>query len=78
MGKKKSPPCYEIRDVPGKGVGLFATRDIDVGQLVVAEAPLFTASSPSSIVEGVKRLNDQDRSASLRFVTITVPIHLRP
>lgn len=62
MGKKKSPPCYEIRDVPGKGVGLFATRDIDVGQLILAENPLFTASSPTSIVEAVDRLSDEDRA----------------
>ncbi|KAF8584456.1 SET domain-containing protein [Ramaria rubella] len=30
---------YEIRDSPGKGRGLFATRDIQFGQLIVDERP---------------------------------------
>ncbi|KAF8584458.1 SET domain-containing protein, partial [Ramaria rubella] len=30
---------YEIKDSPGKGKGLFATRDIQFGQLIVDERP---------------------------------------
>lgn len=33
-------PAYELRDVPGKGKGMIATRDIDPGELVIVERPI--------------------------------------
>ena len=31
---------FVIRDLPGKGKGVLAVRDISEGELVIAEAPL--------------------------------------
>lgn len=36
-------PC-EVLPVPGMGLGLYATRDIEAGELVVAERPLMLVS----------------------------------
>ncbi|KAF8513962.1 hypothetical protein JB92DRAFT_2811742 [Gautieria morchelliformis] len=33
-------PSYEIRDAPGKGLGVFATRNIAFGEIIVVERPL--------------------------------------
>lgn len=34
------PPAYELRDIPGKGKGLIATRDIALNELVIVERPV--------------------------------------
>jgi len=40
------PPSYELREAPGKGLGLFAKRQILEGELIIVERPLlFYASS---------------------------------
>ena len=39
---KPSCPLYIIRESPGKGRGLFATRKIKEGQVILEEYPLFT------------------------------------
>ena len=41
--KNHKPSCslYIIRDAPGKGKGLFATRKIKMGQIILEEYPLF-------------------------------------
>lgn len=36
----KVPPAYAIRDIPGKGKGIIATRDIALGEIVVVERPV--------------------------------------
>ncbi|KAF8993259.1 hypothetical protein BDQ17DRAFT_1368609 [Cyathus striatus] len=33
-------PAYEIRDAPPKGQGMFATRPLDIGELIILERPL--------------------------------------
>ena len=38
---KHSCPPFTIRDFPGKGRGLFATRRIKEGQIILEEYPLF-------------------------------------
>lgn len=35
-------PCFEIRDAGNKGVGVFATRTIPAGTLIVKETPILT------------------------------------
>jgi hypothetical protein len=55
-------PSYIISDAPDKGRGLFAMRDIRIGELIIAEAPLFTASSPMGIMRAVNRLSAVDRA----------------
>jgi SET domain len=34
------PPSYEIRNAPGKGLGVFATRNIAFGEIIIVERPL--------------------------------------
>ncbi|CAG8983165.1 hypothetical protein HYALB_00010313 [Hymenoscyphus albidus] len=35
-----SNPPYEVRNVPGRGNGLYATRQIELGEVIVAETPV--------------------------------------
>ncbi|KAG0295071.1 hypothetical protein BGZ98_001521 [Dissophora globulifera] len=36
--------CYVVKDVPGKGMGMFATRDIKRGECILSEKPLVFAT----------------------------------
>ncbi|KAF9903700.1 hypothetical protein EC991_003427 [Linnemannia zychae] len=38
------PQCYVLKDAPGKGMGMFATRDIKRGECILSEKPLVYAS----------------------------------
>ncbi|KAI4524668.1 hypothetical protein K525DRAFT_266806 [Schizophyllum commune Loenen D] len=40
---RNSTPAYRIGPVPGKGLGMIATRDLQAGDLIVAERPLVMA-----------------------------------
>ncbi len=42
-------PCWEVRSVPGKGLGLFATRRLSAGDLVLREQPLLVM--PASVFD---------------------------
>eukprot|EP00929_Paragymnodinium_shiwhaense_P034426 TRINITY_DN18734_c0_g1_i1.p1 TRINITY_DN18734_c0_g1~~TRINITY_DN18734_c0_g1_i1.p1 ORF type:complete len:376 (+),score=70.86 TRINITY_DN18734_c0_g1_i1:60-1130(+) len=35
-------PCFEVKSLPGKGLGLVAVRELRCGDLVLCEAPLLT------------------------------------
>ena len=35
-----NPPRYQVTPIPGAGIGLVATVDLEVGDLIVAERPL--------------------------------------
>ena len=48
---KPSCPPFLIRESPGKGRGLFATRNIKEGQVILEEYPLFTLPGPLSFKE---------------------------
>ncbi|KAK7460841.1 hypothetical protein VKT23_008770 [Stygiomarasmius scandens] len=39
------PKPYKIVETPGKGMGMFATRDIEWGELIIAERPLLVIPS---------------------------------
>lgn len=41
-----TPSCYRIDVAEGKGLGVFATRDIEPGELVLKEAPLLQLTYP--------------------------------
>eukprot|EP00931_Biecheleriopsis_adriatica_P095985 TRINITY_DN69633_c0_g1_i1.p1 TRINITY_DN69633_c0_g1~~TRINITY_DN69633_c0_g1_i1.p1 ORF type:complete len:273 (+),score=33.85 TRINITY_DN69633_c0_g1_i1:40-858(+) len=34
--------CFGVAEIPGRGVGVVATRDISVGELVLAESPVIS------------------------------------
>ena len=44
---KPSCPPYVIRDVPGKGKGVVATRKLNLGSLIMAEEPLIMLENKS-------------------------------
>ena len=48
---KPSCPPYVVREAPGKGRGLFATRRITEGQVILEELPLFKYIDPMSLYE---------------------------
>ena len=48
---KPSCPPYVVREAPGKGKGLFATRRITEGQVILEEHPLFKYTDPMSLYE---------------------------
>ena len=48
---KPSCPPFVIRESPGKGRGLFATRKIKEGQVIIEEYPLLTLPSELNFVE---------------------------
>ena len=48
---KPSCPPFIIRESPGKGRGLFATRKIKEGQIILDEYPLLALSGEISLAE---------------------------
>ncbi|KAL0573394.1 hypothetical protein V5O48_008568 [Marasmius crinis-equi] len=38
--------CYAIKPSPGKGLGMFASRDIKQGEVILAERPIVVVPSP--------------------------------
>ncbi|KAF8208655.1 hypothetical protein K438DRAFT_2068491 [Mycena galopus ATCC 62051] len=77
---------YVVADLPGKGKGLIATRDIKQGELVLQESPLFTVptSSSQSPAAFVSRLLDsvapegRDAFLNLSYVHVHFPDGLDP
>lgn len=63
--ENSTPDGFVIKDSPGKGVGAFATRTFQRGDLVFAERPLYTTSgdSPSQVVSVVSRLSPSSKAA---------------
>ncbi|KAL0952324.1 hypothetical protein HGRIS_006606 [Hohenbuehelia grisea] len=43
------PNCYRIANSPGKGLGVFANRDIRTGDLIIAERPITIAPAFGSV-----------------------------
>ena len=58
-----SNPAYEVKPSEGKGLGLFATRDIAAGELILAEKPLFTASDAKHISDALSQLSEEQKKA---------------
>lgn len=57
-----SPP-YRLAEAPGKNHGLFATRPIATGELIISEAPLFTAQGLFEVGPAVQRLSAAEKAA---------------
>jgi SET domain len=68
-----SDPMYKICEIPGKGFGAIATRDIAPGELLMEEKPLFAINtrkawftpsesySETRVENEVDKLSDEDR-----------------
>ncbi|KAF4581455.1 hypothetical protein EYR40_009741 [Pleurotus pulmonarius] len=75
---------FEVVQLPGKGMGLVALRDIEPGQLLIREKPLFTvpsqiSSSPASLIwSSLARVTPFERDAFLNLSYVHFPSHLNP
>jgi hypothetical protein len=62
-------PAFELRNAGFKGLGLFATRDIEPGERIIQEIPLFILPKEdtlnSAIIESFVNLNPEERAAYL-------------
>ena len=52
---------FEIKESPGKGLGMFATREIQPGELIILEKPLVTFDSYSVAESIIEKLSSEDR-----------------
>ncbi|KAG9515592.1 SET domain-containing protein, partial [Aureobasidium melanogenum] len=64
-------PAFETRNAGGKGLGLFATRDIEPGERLIEEPPLFILPKQdtmnAAIVESFIHLRPEQRAAYLNL-----------
>ncbi|KAJ7725376.1 hypothetical protein B0H16DRAFT_1594758 [Mycena metata] len=64
------PPPFVVRDIPGKGKGVIATRDIKQGELLLQESPMFvvpksiTGSPAAFIWRLLNNVTQADRDAT--------------
>ncbi|KAG6026469.1 hypothetical protein E4U19_002594 [Claviceps sp. Clav32 group G5] len=77
MESKANNFLYSLKDVPGKGKGLVATRKLPKGTRIIAERPLFTMPSEMSeearrrfILQEVNALSKDQRHAFLSLHNI--------
>lgn len=61
--------AYEVKPSDGKGLGVFATRDIAVGELILAEKPLVVASDLKHVEEALGRLTDEQKGQYRELVS---------
>lgn len=68
-------PAFETRSAEGKGLGLFARRDIIAGERLIQETPLFilakTDTMNAAIVESFMQLSPEQRAAYLDLSSYT-------
>jgi hypothetical protein len=68
-------PAFETRRAGGKGLGLFAIRDIDAGERLIQEAPLFILPKQdtmnAAIVESFMHLQPEQRATYLDLSSYT-------
>ena len=62
---KLSCPPYTVREVPGKGRGLFATRKITPGMIILEEKPLFTIENTQEVELSIFHRIDEETKASI-------------
>ncbi|KAK0464306.1 uncharacterized protein EV420DRAFT_1036375 [Desarmillaria tabescens] len=83
FNQRNSPP-FEVVDLPGKGKGVVATRDIQRGELVIREKPLFivpysTSDSPAALISHhVKSLKDLGYHAFFNLSYVNFPKDMDP
>ncbi|KZP15840.1 SET domain-containing protein [Athelia psychrophila] len=65
-----TPKPYIIQPIPGKGMGVLATRSIKYGELILSESPLFTQShtvAASTIQAALAPKSDADKRKYLEL-----------
>ncbi|KAF9013373.1 hypothetical protein BDQ17DRAFT_1488421 [Cyathus striatus] len=75
---------FAVVDLPGKGKGLVATRNIEQGELLIQEKPLFvvprqiTTSPTTLIAQLVSSLNITEQESFYGLSYVNFPEHLDP
>lgn len=75
---------FFVADLPGKGKGLLASRDIQQGERLLCEKPLFVvprqiSSSPSAFIAGsLAKLGRDEQEAFFNLSYVNLPQHLDP
>ncbi|KAH9179263.1 hypothetical protein EDB89DRAFT_1926225 [Lactarius sanguifluus] len=81
---QENGPAFIVRDLPGKGKGMIALRDIKRGELLVREKPLILvprqiAASPSQLILGlVQRLSPEEVTSFYNLSHANLPQNLSP
>ncbi|KAK0187869.1 hypothetical protein F5146DRAFT_731719 [Armillaria mellea] len=84
FNQRKNSPLFEVVDLPGRGKGVVAARDIQRGELVILEKPLFivpysTSDSPTTLISRhVQSLNDVDYHAFFNLSYVNFPKNMDP
>ncbi|KIK59257.1 hypothetical protein GYMLUDRAFT_44626 [Collybiopsis luxurians FD-317 M1] len=74
---------FRVQELPGKGMGVVAVRDIQRGELIIRERPLFVlpsqvTTSPTDLISQQLSLlstEDQHRFFNLSYVDIHLAVH---
>ncbi|KXN88140.1 SET domain-containing protein 5, partial [Leucoagaricus sp. SymC.cos] len=75
---------FFVADLPGKGKGLLASRDIKQGELLLREKPLFVvprqiSSSPTALIAGLlAQLGQDEQDTFYNLSYVHFPKHLDP
>ncbi|KAI4519111.1 hypothetical protein K525DRAFT_226858, partial [Schizophyllum commune Loenen D] len=72
-----------LADLPGRGKGLIAVRDIERGELLIREKPLFrvpfSTSKPKSVIaEGLRAASPEGRAAFFNLSYVGLPDDFDP
>ena len=59
--------CYECASIPGKGIGIIATRDIGYGELIIQEQPVLNDTLGESLESQFNKLSSTDQEKLMRL-----------
>ncbi|KAF9267574.1 SET domain-containing protein [Marasmius fiardii PR-910] len=82
--EERDASIFFVQDIPGKGKGVIAARDIEPGELIIYEKPLFIVPlkisvSPSSLIySNLQRIDVHDREAFFNLSYVNLPPNVDP
>jgi hypothetical protein len=59
--------CFECAPIPGKGIGIIATRDIGYGELILQEQPVLNDTLDESLESQFNKLSCTDQEKVMRL-----------
>ncbi|KAL1597895.1 hypothetical protein SLS60_008383 [Paraconiothyrium brasiliense] len=76
MGVTASQPIYTVEDIPGKGKGLIATKDIAKGTRIISEKPIVSISHSAGDIEQLhlsmhQQVNSLREAEKREFLSMT-------
>ncbi|KAK7056643.1 hypothetical protein VNI00_002360 [Paramarasmius palmivorus] len=81
---KRDATIFRVEDMPGKGKGVIAVRDIEQGELIIYEHPLFVVPTQISvspvdlIFSNLQRLDTSAREAFFNLSYVNLPSGVDP